>query len=308
VQVQSNDDDDDDDDDEDKIPVDEEGNEVAMFVPKKGLVGGDFWHEYDEERKIIREDRAILFQSQENYNHIIANERFKSCFDGIDYMESATFGEQVIVNGIETSQLAIGDVFVIEEDHSPLVIEITAPRKPCNYINTKHGTKYGTVGLQTYTHQNCLAGWFARVLVAGELKDGMKFTRKAHPNPKWTLPNTYKALYWEGNRRESLMNTSSWNRSRNELEELIRLPQLGECEWKADGRALLMKMDGIDLKTVRADLIDLQIDPRKSKRWHTDPDLLEDNVSNTHIFFEYLCMTEVYQSMNEVLKFLGITN
>jgi hypothetical protein len=69
-----------------------------------------------------------------------------------------------------------------------------------------------------------------------------------------------------------------------------------------------MKMDGIDLKTVRADLIDLQIDPRKSKRWHTDPDLLEDNVSNTHIFFEYLCMTEVYQSMNEVLKFLGITN
>jgi len=301
--------DDDDDEEWEEIPVDEEGNEVAMFVPKKGLIGGDFWHVYDEEKKTIREDRAILFQSQENYNRIIANERFKTCFDGIDYMESATFGEQVIVNGIETSQLAIGDVFVIEEDHSPLVIEITAPRKPCSYINTKHGTKFGTVGLQHYAHQNCLAGWFARVLVAGELKDGMKFTRNAHPNPKWTLPNIYKALYWEGNYRESLMNKSSWNRSRNELEELISLPQLGECEWKADGRALLMKMDGIDLKTVRADLIDPQIDPKKSKKWHTDPDLLTDSVSNnTHIFFiEYLCMTELYQSMNELLKFLGIT-
>jgi len=271
-----------------EIPVDEDGNDIAMFVPRKGLLGGDFWHEYDKSKKVIREDRAILFQSQENYNHIIAIEQFKSCFDGINYMDNATFGEQVIVNGVETSQLAIGDIFEIEGRHSPLVIEITAPRVPCNYINAKHGSKFGVSGLKAYTHQNCLAGWFARVLVAGELRDGMKFIRKTHPNPKWTLTYIYKALYWEGNHRESLMNVCSWNRSRSELEEMISLPQLGEYEWKVEGRALLMKMDGIDLKKVRADLIDPQIDP-----------------GNISIF--PLCMIEIYQSINDILKCLGIT-
>jgi len=276
-----------------KISVDEDGNEIAMFVPKRGLLCGYFWHEYDESKKVIREDRAILFQSQENYNHIISIEQFKSYFDGINYMEDATFGEQVIVNGIEISQLAIGDIFEIEGNYSPLVIEITAPRKPCNHINARHGSKFGVLGLKTYTHQNCLAGWFARVLIAGELRDGMKFIRKTHPNPKWTLTYIYKALYWEGNHRESLMNVCSWNRSRSELEEMISLPQLGEYEWKVEGRALLMKMDGIDLKKVRADLIDPQIDPG--------------NISTGHFFPQFLCMVDIYQSINEVLKFLGIT-
>lgn len=239
--------------------------ETAMFVPEEGLVGTMFWHEYDSTAKVVREDRAILFQSQENYRHLIANDRFKSCFDDIDYMESPTFGEQVIVNGCETPDLAIGDVFEIEGGHSPLVVEITAPRKPCHYMNLKHGTKMGASGIQSYSHHNFLAGWFARVLVAGELREGMKFTRKRHPNPKWTMNYIYKALYGEGNRTESLMNASSWHRDRKELEELIGLSQLGEYEWKVEGRRRLLKMDGIDWKSVRRDSIDPQFDHEKWK-------------------------------------------
>ena len=234
--------------DDDYEDVKEEKYETAMFVPEEGLVGTKFWHEYDATAKVIREDRAILFQSQENYNKLMIanNDRFKSCFDDIDYMESPTFGEQVIVNGCETSDLAIGDVFEIEGGYSPLVVEITAPRKPCHYMNLKHGTKFGANGIQAYSHHNCLAGWFARVLVAGELREGMKFTRKTHPNPKWTLNYISNALYGEGSRIDSLMNRSSWNRDRSELEELINLPQLGEYEWKDEGRAILLIMDGID--------------------------------------------------------------
>ena len=234
-----------------------------MFVPETGLVNGWFWHEYDEEKKIVREDRAILFQSQENYKRIIENQQFKSCFDDMDYMETPSFGEQVIVNGCDVSDLAIGDVFEVEGGHSPLIIEITSPRKPCNYINEKHGTRNGTAGIQAYTLPNCLAGWFARVIVGGELRDGMRLTRKIHPNPKWTLPYITKALYGEGNRLESMMHKASWNRDRAELEELISLPQLGEYEWKVEGRIMALKLDGIDPWTVRPDLIDPQIDPTK---------------------------------------------
>jgi len=232
--------------------------ETAMFVPKIGLVGAEFWHIYDSSAKVVREDRAILFQSQENYECLLSHDELKSCFEDIDYMEYPTFGEQVIVNGIAVSDLAIGDVFEIEGGHSPLVVEITAPRKPCSYMNLKHGTGNGAKGIQTYAHHNMLAGWFARVLVAGELLEGMKFIRKAHPNPKWTLGYIYKALYYEGTSLESGMNISSWNRDRKELEELIALPQLGEYEWKVEGRKRLYKLDGIDWKTVRRGMLDPQ--------------------------------------------------
>ena len=236
----------------------EDEYETAMFVPDIGLVGGDFWHEYDEEARVIREDRAVLFQSQENYERLISHKRFKTCFEGIDYMEHPTFGEQVIVNGIDVSDLAIGDVFEIKGGLSSLVVEITSPRKPCSTMDCKHGTSFGKKGIQHYTHKRILAGWFARVLVAGELRDGMKFIRKAHPNPKWTLTYIHKALYAEGNALELSMNVSSWNRDRQELEELVALPQLGEYEWKVEGRRRLYKFDGIDWKTVRKDLIDPQ--------------------------------------------------
>lgn len=249
---------DDEEDDSESESDEEEEYETAMFVPKIGLVGPEFWHEYDEEAKVVREDRAVLFQSQENYERLLSHNRFKSCFEGIDYMENPTFGEQVIVNGIETSELAIGDVFEIEGGHSPLVVEITAPRKPCCYMNQKHGTENGEKGIQNYAHHNILAGWFARVLIAGDLKEGMKFIRKKHPNPRWTLNYIHKALYGEGNRLESLMNVSSWNRERKELEDLVALPQLGEYEWKAEGRKQLLKFDDVNCKKVRKGLIDPQ--------------------------------------------------
>ena len=248
-----------------------QGYETAMFVPGKGLIGGWFWHESDPFKKVIREDRAVLFQSEENYNRLQEHPMFASCFDGTNYIESPSFGEQIIVKGCQMSDLAIGDIFQVEGaagSSSPsLVVEITAPRKPCYKMNKKHGTKGGSRGIQTYAHHHCLAGWFARVLVSGELRDGMTFIRTSHPNPKWTLPDTHKALYGEGTRLQSNMCSPSWNRSREELEELIALPQLGEYEWKAEARKLLLQMNGIDVKNVRPDLIDAHIDPVRVKMY-----------------------------------------
>jgi len=276
--------------------------ETAMFQPVIGLVGAQFWHEEDEEAKVVREDRAILFQSQENYERLIANVNFAECFECIDYMENPTFGEQLIVNGCETSDLAIGDVFEIDGGHSTLVVEITSPRKPCSYINLKHDTVMGVKGIQAHTHQNCLAGWFARVLVAGELREGMKFTRKSHPNPKWTLTYIYKALYGEGNRLQSMMNASSWNRDRAELEELIALPQLAEYEWKAEGRKRLMQFDKVDWKTVRYDSIDPQFDWDKWALANPEEAFMEEPPKTSNDFLQFFCMPEIIQTISEALR------
>jgi MOSC domain-containing protein YiiM len=279
-------------------PNEEEEYESAMFVPETGLVNGWFWHQYDSKKKIVREDRAILFQSQENYKRLIENHQFKSCFDDMDYMETAPFGEQVIVNGCDASELAIGDVFEVEGGHSPLIIEITAPRKPCIHVNKKIGTPNGLAGIQAYALSNFLSGWFARVIVSGELSDGMRLTRKAHPNPKWTLTYITKALYGEGSRLQSMACIASWNRDRSELEELISLPQLGEYEWKNAGRRIALKLDGINPLTVRPDLIDPQIDPTKVIVHQISPQIVNKasvQTSKKHNISQIFCIAGVLQ-------------
>jgi len=232
--------------------------DTAMFVPETGLVDGWFWHEYDSKGKTVREDRAILFQSQENYEKLMKHPTFQEFFEDFDYMSTPSFGEQVIVNGIKTSDLAIGDVFKVEGGLSPLVVEITAPRLPCNEVNLRHGSKSGKNDVKTYARVHCLAGWFARVIVGGELSDGMRLVKTETPNPKWTLPYITKALYCEGSKLQQMAGIASWNRDRAELEELISLPQLGEYEWKVQARKARLKLDGIDYKTVSMELLDPQ--------------------------------------------------
>jgi len=218
----------------------------AMFLPGTGLVNGYFWHlgnnntDPDKKRGLM-EDRAILFQSEEHYERIIKDPRFSSCFDDIDYKTTPSFGEQVIVQGCDSSQLAVGDIFEVEGKLSPLIVEITSPRKPCYHVNKRHGSAKGTTGMQRHALTNSLSGWFTRVLVGGELRDGMKLIRTQHPNPKWTLAEVSTALYAEGSKLDFAMCKAQWNRSKSELQELVNLPQLGKYEWKDEAEILLKR-------------------------------------------------------------------
>merc|ERR1711957_496329 len=229
--------------------------DTALFETGYGLSTGWFWHEYGSLKKPVREDRAVLFQSKENYQRV--SENFKSYYDEVNYMENPTFGEQIIVDSYDVNVLAIGDVFEVQGGLSSLIIEVAAPRVPCGYLDTKLGAK-GASGMRIFAHHNLLGGVFARVLRGGKLRDGMKLVRTANPHPKWTLRNIFRALYTTETRRQYLMCAPNWNRSREELEELINLPQLGEFEWKVEARKLLYKMDGIPWRTVKPHLIDPQ--------------------------------------------------
>ena len=144
--------------------------ETANFVPIRGLEhASEFWNMYNSNKYGLLEDRAILFQSSDHYEKLMKDPKFKNCFKDEDYMQYPTFGEQIIVRGINSSQLAVGDIFEVEDRLSSLVVEITSPRLPCYAIDKRHDTK-GLQGMKRHVMTYGLGGWFTRVLVAGELR------------------------------------------------------------------------------------------------------------------------------------------
>ena len=158
-------------------------------------------------------------------------------------LDSPRFGEQVIVKGIVAKDIAVGDIFEVEGGHSPLRVEVSSPRLPCSYVDKRNGSPFGMKGVKRYTMTEGLAGWFTRVLVPGELRDGMRLVRMAHPHPKWTLPEISRALYGEGPKRRQMLGYPYWSRSREELQELCNLKALGRTEWKDEAKWIL---DGHD--------------------------------------------------------------
>jgi MOSC domain-containing protein YiiM len=233
-------------DDNTSVDIDgDEKYEVAKFEPVTGLVNGFFWHTDPTLAGPgrVMEDRAILFQSEEHYERLQKEPGLKSCFDDFDYKETPSFGEQVIVQGCDSRQLSIGDIFEVEGNLSPLVVEVTCPRKPCHYVDKRHGSELGSNGMKRYALTNSLSGWFCRVLKGGELRDGMKLIRTKHPHPKWTLAYTSAALYSGGSKLDLAMCRAHWRRSKDELQELVSIPQLSPYEWKDEAMKLLDKWE-----------------------------------------------------------------
>ena len=228
-----------------KTTADGERNLGRMLVPGRGLQGNSFWHMKDTEWRdagIVR-DRDILFQSVENYNLLSNDHNFASCFKDLDFLQTPTFGEQIIVQGYDSTQLAIGDVFEVDGGLSTLVIQISGPRLPSYYLDYSHGTPTGLKGIKRHCMTHGLAGWFTRVLKCGELRDGMRLVRTKHPHPKWTLSFISQTLYGEGDRKALVMCKAHWSRSKKELVELIQIPELGVCEWKEEAEKILEKME-----------------------------------------------------------------
>mmetsp|Transcript_7949 Transcript_7949/g.11689 ORF Transcript_7949/g.11689 Transcript_7949/m.11689 type:complete len:429 (+) Transcript_7949:40-1326(+) len=257
----------------DKVNVEptNEGYEAALFIPGHGLVGSEMYHTkqnlhgWDDP---TLEERAILFQSIENYAKIMSNPdlavyalpqkllevegeegdahtRFdKSNDEHVELiLDNISFGEQVVVRGVEASGISVGDIFEVEGGLSPLVVEVSSPRLPCTVVDRKHGSPFGMKGMRRYCMTHALAGWFTRVLVPGELRPGMVLTRTAHPYPKWTMTEISKALYSEGNRLELAKSKAHWKRSIEELRELHNLEPLGWIEWRWEAEKLLTKME-----------------------------------------------------------------
>lgn len=212
----------------------------AKFVKGEGLEGAEFRVQW----KKAGDERSVLLQSVDHYEQLKRHPKFKPLMDKINlnYQTSPSFGEQIMVKGMDATDVCIGDVFEVQDKLSPLVLEVTSPRLPSVTVDKRHGASmtHGT-SMKEYLKQRGLAGWFARVLVDGDLRDGMTLQRVKHPHPKWTLAYTSQALYGEGTSMDQTFDKPTWHRSTQELYELSQLGPLANYQWKDAAKFLLYK-------------------------------------------------------------------
>jgi len=230
--------------------------------------------EADDDR--IYEERAVLLQSLEHYEMFLEDENMSQYFrqdnfevfdrqsmarlekeddefigsryerhrpELLDILRNPRFGEQIIVSGLQASQICIGDIFEVEAGKSTLRLEVTSPRTVCAWVDKRVASPYGLKGIKRYCNKRGLGGWFARVLTSGELRHGMKLIRTSRPHPKWNLEYISFAMLGEGPTRYLASAWTYWVREKGELEELVNLKQLGNFEWKDEATWMLNHFD-----------------------------------------------------------------
>ena len=149
-------------------------------------------------------------------------------------------GENVFVDGLEQWSLCIGDVFTVPG--TQLRLEVSSPRRPCEYWNMIHGllpydddgaayqAADGEGNVRHHCLRNTLGGFFFRVLVGGELSVGDTLTLAERPHPEWTLRRVGDLVY--GNAGVAREGWVAWAGTGAEREELLGLAPLAIAEWK----------------------------------------------------------------------------
>ena len=228
-----------------------ESGKGITFQPDYGPIGSEYFHIYNKDELLMKE-RAVLMQSIDHYNTIrrhpdldkyFANDDSGIETNRISIIDHPSFGEQIIIGAGTANNLCVGDILEVENGESSLKLEISSPRKCCLHVDKKNNSAYGLKGVRRHCNDTGLGGIFARVLEQGELKEGMRFVRTANPHPKWNLAEVCKSLYGEAPRDFSVKNWAYWSRSKEELEELCNLKQLGEYEWKQEAEYILKHWD-----------------------------------------------------------------
>jgi MOSC domain-containing protein YiiM len=230
-----------------------ESGKGITFQPGYGHIESKYFNISSKE--LIKEgyeellgERAVLMQSIDHYDTIRRHPDMAKYFANHDgdietnhtsILDSPSFGEQIIIGTGTANDLCVGDILEIENGESSLKLEISSPRLCCMHVDKKNNSAYGLKGVRRHCNDTGLGGIFTRVLEQGELKEGMRFVRTANPHPKWTLANVCKSLYGEAPRDYSVKNWPYWSRSKEELEELNGLKQLGDYEWKYEVEYIL---------------------------------------------------------------------
>ena len=109
-------------------------------------------------------DQAVYLYSQEDYD-FWSEELGQAVLPG-------TFGENLTVSGIDLAALCIGDVLQGER----LVLQVTAPRIPCNTLAARMGDKTFVKRFMGVAR----SGAYCRVIKEGEAGAGDQFERIAY--------------------------------------------------------------------------------------------------------------------------------
>lgn len=121
--------------------------------------------------------------------------------EAADLLHPGTLGENISVDGLDESQVHIGDIWQL----GSALLQLCQPRNPCWKIDERLGTE----GVAEYIAKNHLTGWYWRVVQEGCASPGDLLTLITRPPESFSL----------------LAAMSLWAEHRPDLHQLRQLTQ-----------------------------------------------------------------------------------
>lgn len=98
---------------------------------------------------------------------------------GLPLMGPGGFGENLAVEGLDETQVCVGDVFALGGAR----LQVSQPRGPCANISRR----WDREDLLRRVEETGRAGWYLRVLREGVIERGQEMKRLEQPHPGWTV-------------------------------------------------------------------------------------------------------------------------
>lgn len=106
--------------------------------------------------------------------------QWRSCLPGHPLFGApGAFGENLSIDGLDEHVVCIGDRWRV----GSALLEVTQGRQPCFKLNLR----FGVADMAHRVQDSLRAGWYLRVLQAGELSAGDCIEQVACPFPEWTV-------------------------------------------------------------------------------------------------------------------------
>ncbi|MDL2345282.1 MOSC domain-containing protein [Deinococcus sp. MIMF12] len=153
-------------------------------------------------------DQAVYVYTREDYAH------WEAALGRP--LEPGTFGENLLVGGLESAGVSIGERFRV----GAVLLEVTASRIPCATLGARMGDA-GFVGRFAAARR---PGFYARVLEGGDVGAGDPVTREAGPAGAPTVVDTFDLWFAPRPPREELERWLAYPlavRLRRGVEELL---------------------------------------------------------------------------------------
>ena len=154
-----------------KVPVNE-----PVFLGKQGVVGDTIVYG----RAHGGVDKACYLFSADQYPY------WKQQFPNLDW-GWGMFGENLSIEGMDDSQMSIGNIYRIGE----ALVEVTQPREPCY----KLGIKFGDQDIIAAFVNHGYPGTYVRILEEGHVSAGDPVTLEKASEQQLTVKKFFHLLY-----------------------------------------------------------------------------------------------------------------
>lgn len=154
-----------------KVPVNE-----PVFLGKQGVVGDTIVYG----RAHGGVDKACYLFSADQYPY------WKQQFPNLDW-GWGMFGENLSIEGMDDSQMSIGNIYRIGE----ALVEVTQPREPCYKLGIKFGDQDIIAAFVNHGHP----GTYVRILEEGHVSAGDPVTLEKASEQQLTVKKFFHLLY-----------------------------------------------------------------------------------------------------------------